>query len=160
MKSLTLTVSQLNEYVRRSLAADPMLRNVCITGEISNFKRHVSGHWYFTLKDDLCRVSCVMFRTSAMRTSFRPKDGMMVIVAGRVSLYEATGAYQFYVDSMRPDGVGANRPTGPPPCCGVRDGRQPAVAGGVCGVEESMGRILALPRLAGIWICCSQYRYS
>ncbi|MBR2138787.1 MAG: exodeoxyribonuclease VII large subunit [Bacilli bacterium] len=71
MKSLTLTVSQLNEYVRRSLASDPMLRGVCLTGEISNFKRHVTGHWYFTLKDEEAAINCAMFRQSAMSVRFR-----------------------------------------------------------------------------------------
>lgn len=103
---MILEVSQLNQYVKRTIESDPVLRSVRLRGEISNFRPNSSGHWYFTLKDDQCRVSCVMFRSSALRTSFRPKDGMAVIVAGRVSLYEATGAYQFYVDSMRPDGVG------------------------------------------------------
>lgn len=103
---MILEVSQLNQYVKRTIESDPVLRSVRLRGEISNFRPNSSGHWYFTLKDDQCRVSCVMFRSSAMRTSFRPRDGMAVIVSGRVSLYEATGAYQFYADSMRPDGVG------------------------------------------------------
>ena len=106
MKSLTLTVSQLNEYVRRSLAADPMLRNVCITGEISNFKRHVSGHWYFTLKDEEAAVNCAMFRQSAVSVRFRPENGQRVRVIGSVGLYAKTGSYQFYADLMEPDGVG------------------------------------------------------
>ena len=100
-------VSTLNEYVHRSLDADPMLRSVRLRGEISNFRPTSSGHWYFTLKDDRSRISCVMFRSSAVRMSFLPSDGMAVILAGRVSLYEATGAYQFYADSMRPEGVGS-----------------------------------------------------
>jgi len=107
MSEWILDVSTLNAYVKRSMEADPMLRSIRLRGEISNFRPNASGHWYFTLKDSQSRISCVMFRTSAMRTSFRPADGMSVILAGRVSLYEATGAYQFYADSMRPDGVGA-----------------------------------------------------
>lgn len=106
MPDWILDVSTLNAYVKRSMEADPMLRSVRLRGEISNFRPNASGHWYFTLKDSQSRISCVMFRTSALRTSFRPADGMSVILAGRVSLYEATGAYQFYADSMRPDGVG------------------------------------------------------
>ena len=107
MPDWILDVSTLNEYVHRSLDADPVLQSLRLRGEISNFKPTSAGHWYFTIKDYRSRVSCVMFRSSAMRTSFRPQDGMAVILAGRVSLYEATGAYQFYADSMRPEGVGS-----------------------------------------------------
>lgn len=107
MPDWILDVSTLNEYVHRSLEADPMLRGLRLRGEISNFRPTSSGHWYFTLKDDRSRIGCVMFRSSAARVTFRPQDGMAVILAGRVSLYEATGAYQFYADSMRPEGVGS-----------------------------------------------------
>lgn len=106
MSEWILDVSALNEYVRRSMEADPMLRGLRIRGEISNFRPTSAGHWYFTLKDDRSRIQCVMFRSDAVRVSFRPRDGMAVILAGRVSLYEATGAYQFYADNMRPEGVG------------------------------------------------------
>ena len=75
MKGLTLSVSQLNDYVRRSLASDPLLRGLCVTGEISNLKRHVSGHWYFTLKDEEAAINCAMFRQSAMSLRFRPENG-------------------------------------------------------------------------------------
>lgn len=102
-----LSVSDLNEYVRRSLAADPMLQGLRLRGEISNFKRHTSGHWYFTLKDDQSRINCVMFRQYNMGVSLRPVDGMAVIVSGSVSLYVQGGAYQLYVQAMRPDGMGA-----------------------------------------------------
>ncbi|MGN0747521.1 MAG: exodeoxyribonuclease VII large subunit [Aristaeellaceae bacterium] len=106
MPDWILQVSDLNEYVRRSLAADPMLRSLRIRGEISNFKAHSSGHWYFTLKDDQARIACVMFRQNAMRMSLRPRDGMVVVLSGSVSLYTASGTYQFYAENMRPDGVG------------------------------------------------------
>lgn len=106
MPEWILEVSDLNEYVRRTLAADPTLRSVRLRGEISNFKRHSSGHWYFTLKDATCRISAVMFRQNAMRMSIRPMDGMRVIVSGQVSLYAESGMYQIYCDNMRPDGVG------------------------------------------------------
>lgn len=106
MPEWIIEVSDLNEYVRRTLAADPTLRSVRLRGEISNFKRHSSGHWYFTLKDDRCRISAVMFRQNAMRQSIRPMDGMSVIVSGQVSLYAESGAYQIYCENMRPDGVG------------------------------------------------------
>lgn len=101
-----LEVTDLNEYVRRSLAADPMLRSLRLRGEISNFKRHTTGHWYFTLKDEHSRINCVMFRQNAMRMSLRPVDGMRVILSGSVSLYAEGGAYQFYAEAIRPDGLG------------------------------------------------------
>lgn len=106
MPEWIIEVSDLNEYVRRTLAADPTLRSVRLRGEISNFKRHSSGHWYFTLKDDRCRISAVMFRQNAMRQSIRPTDGMSVVVSGQVSLYAESGTYQIYCENMRPDGVG------------------------------------------------------
>ena len=106
MPEWILEVSDLNEYVRAMLNADPALRSVRLRGEISNFKRHSSGHWYFTLKDERCRISAVMFRQNAMRMSVRPMDGMRVIVSGQVSLYPESGTYQVYCDNMRPDGVG------------------------------------------------------
>lgn len=106
MPEWILEVSDLNEYVRAMLNADPALRSIRLRGEISNFKRHSSGHWYFTLKDDRCRISAVMFRQNAMRMSIRPMDGMSVIVSGQVSLYPESGTYQVYCDNMRPDGVG------------------------------------------------------
>ena len=106
MPEWILEVSDLNEYVRAMLNADPALRSVRLRGEISNFKRHSSGHWYFTLKDERCRISAVMFRQNAMRQSIRPMDGMRVIVSGQVSLYPESGTYQLYCENMRPDGVG------------------------------------------------------
>ena len=102
----TLSVSDLNEYVRRSLASDPMLRSVKLRGEISGLKRHSSGHMYFTLKDENSRIAAVMFRQQVMTLDFRPADGQQVIATGSVSLYAAAGQYQFYADSMQPDGQG------------------------------------------------------
>lgn len=106
MRGMTLSVTQLNEYVRRALASDPMLHNLCITGELSNLKRHSSGHWYFTLKDDEAAVNCAMFRQSALGLRFRPENGQRVRLFGSVGLYTKTGSYQFYVDAMEPDGLG------------------------------------------------------
>ena len=105
--SWSLSVSDLNEYVRRSLAGDPMLKDLRLRGEISNFKRHVSGHLYFSLKDEQARIQCVMFRQDAMRLTFTPADGMKVELWGSVSLYTASGSYQFYASGMSPDGLGA-----------------------------------------------------
>ena len=106
VKNLTLTVSQLNEYVRRTFASDPLLHGICLTGELSNLKRHVSGHWYFTLKDEEAAINCAMFRQSAYALHFRPENGQRVRLFGSVGLYAKTGSYQFYVDAMEPDGVG------------------------------------------------------
>ncbi len=102
----TLTVEELNEYVRKSLAGDPMLRGIRLRGELSNFKRHVSGHWYFTLKDSQSAISCVMFRSAAAGVRFSPQDGRQVVLSGSVGLYAKTGSYQFYAEGMEPDGVG------------------------------------------------------
>jgi len=107
MQARALSVSDLNEYVRRSLAADPMLQDMTIRGEVSNFKRHSSGHLYFSLKDESSRVACVMFRQYAQMLRFYPQDGMMVLLSGSVGLYTASGSYQFYGQAMQKDGVGA-----------------------------------------------------
>lgn len=101
-----LTVSQLNEYVRRSLATDPMLKGVRLRGEISNFKRHGAGHLYFSLKDEEARIACVMFRSAASGLSITLRDGMRVVASGSAALYAAAGQYQFYVDSLKDDGIG------------------------------------------------------
>ena len=102
----TLSVSQLNEYVRRLLAGDPMLRSLRVEGEISGFKRYTSGHLYFTLKDETASVSCVMFRTAAESLDFRPQDGQRVTISGSASLYPQRGQYQLYVERMQREGVG------------------------------------------------------
>lgn len=106
--TLVLSVSQLNRYIKMNFDADENLANVFISGEISNFTNHYrTGHLYFTLKDDSAAVRAVMFNSSAKRLKFMPEDGMKVIARGRVSVYEASGQYQLYVDDMQPDGVGA-----------------------------------------------------
>ncbi len=104
--SWTLSVTELNEYVRRSLSGDPMLRDISLKGEISNFKRHVTGHLYFSLKDDQARINCVMFRQDAVSLTFAPRDGARVTLEGSVSLYTAAGSYQFYARRMTEDGLG------------------------------------------------------
>lgn len=106
MEESTLTVSALNEYVRRSLAADPMLRFVRLRGEVSNFKQHFSGHWYFSLKDEGARIACVMFRQHNLNVRFVPAEGMRVVLSGAVGLYTASGSYQFYAEGMQKDGTG------------------------------------------------------
>ena len=106
MQGVTLTVSELNDYVRRSLASDPILHNITISGEVSNFKVYSSGHWYFTLKDDLSRIDCAMFRQHNFNVRFLPRDGMKVLVKGSAGLYVQSGKYQFYAESMQQSGLG------------------------------------------------------
>lgn len=101
-----LTVSELNEYVRRLLAGDGLLRNVEVTGEISGYKHHISGHRYFSLKDAGARVQCVMFRQNAMGLNFKPEDGQRVTLRASASLFPRDGSYQLYVNEMRKSGVG------------------------------------------------------
>ncbi len=102
----TLSVSELNDYVRRAIASDPSLRFLSIRGEISDFKKYSSGHWYFTLKDETSMIQCVCFRQYNMRLDFRPENGMKVVLTGAVGLYAERGQYQFYAESMTRDGVG------------------------------------------------------
>lgn len=102
----TLSVSELNDYVRRALASDPALRFVSLRGEISDFKRYASGHWYFTLKDEQSRIQCVCYRQYAMNIRFQPENGMKVIVNGGVGLYTVSGSYQFYAENITLDGMG------------------------------------------------------
>ena len=101
-----LTVTELTAHIRRLFEEDPLLTRIRVRGEISNFRRHQSGHCYFTLKDQGAAVRCVMFRSRAASLRFEPADGALVRVAGRVSIYDRDGTYQLYVDSMAADGVG------------------------------------------------------
>lgn len=102
-----LSVSQLNEYVKRVIDADSFLSNVYVKGEISNFTNHRTGHLYFTLKDEGSLVKSVMFASSASRLRFMPENGMKVIVHGRIAAFTRDGTYNLYCDRMEPDGVGA-----------------------------------------------------
>ena len=105
---LTVTVSQLNTYLRSNMEEDPLLSQIFVVGEISNFTNHYkSGHLYFSLKDDRAVVKAVMFAQHARRLRFVPENGMKVLVRGRVSIYEAGGQYQIYAEDMQPDGLGA-----------------------------------------------------
>ena len=107
-KPSVITVTQLNFYVKSLLDNDPHLANVFVTGEISNLTNHYSsGHIYFSLKDKNSVIRAVMFAGNARNLKFRPEEGMKIIARGRVSLYEPTGGYQFYVEDMQPDGIGA-----------------------------------------------------
>ncbi|ABO35158.1 Exodeoxyribonuclease VII large subunit [Methanococcus maripaludis C5] len=104
--SNTLTVSELNNYVKSTLEEDYLLKRASIKGEISNCTLHKSGHVYFTLKDENSSIDCVMFKPYAKNLNFSPTEGMGVILKGKVSLYAKTGKYQFYCNSMEKDGIG------------------------------------------------------
>lgn len=106
MQENALSVTALNEYVRRSLAGDPMLQGIALRGEISNFRPYASGHWYFSVKDEESRIACVMFRQHNLYLGFMPSDGMKVVLIGSVGLYTASGSYQFCAEAMLQDGVG------------------------------------------------------
>ena len=106
MNDKYLTVTQINRYIKYRLDTDDNLKTVYLTGEISNFKNHTSGHFYFTLKDETSRILAVMFRNNASRIKFVPRDGSNVLVIGRISCYEANGNYQIYVEEMIEDGIG------------------------------------------------------
>lgn len=106
MAQNVLSITQLNEYIRGRMDADPLLTQVAVRGEISNYKLYPSGHHYFTLKDESSALKCVMFKGNAMRLRFRPESGMKVIAMGKVSVFPRDGAYQLYCTAMAMDGVG------------------------------------------------------
>lgn len=104
----TLTVSQVNTYIKALMDGSAPLKNIYVTGEISNFKYYYSsGHMYFTLKDENSQLKAVMFASYASRLRFEPENGLKVICRGRVSVYEKNGDYQLYAEDMQPDGLGA-----------------------------------------------------
>ena len=103
---MIFSVSELNEYVGALLSADPNLRDIRVSGEISGFKRHSSGHLYFSLKDPNAVVRCVMFRTYAQQLDFRPEDGLKVCIHGSAALYGKDGSFQLYVREMEASGAG------------------------------------------------------
>ena len=106
MEKKVYSVSQLNKYIKIIMDNDTFLNDINITGEITNFKAHYSGHLYFTLKDDTSTIKCVMFKGNAMYLKFKPGDGMKVVISGQVSVFERDGVYQIYCKSMIPEGVG------------------------------------------------------
>lgn len=106
MKYNPITVTDLNKYIKEKISDDEYLNSVLVKGEISNFKRHYTGHLYFTLKDENSLIKCVMFKNFAEKLNFSPKDGNKVIVFGTVSVYERDGVYQIYTKAMEEDGVG------------------------------------------------------
>lgn len=106
MKDNYITITQLSRYLKYKFDQDKNLNTVYLKGEISNFKAHTRGHYYFTLKDEGSRINAVMFSSSVSKLKFLPMDGMKVLVTGKVTVYEATGGYQIYVSDMLEDGVG------------------------------------------------------
>jgi len=103
-----LSVSEVNNIIKNLLDSNEILRQVYIRGEISNFKHHnMSGHMYFTLKDERAQISCVMFKNSNMLLPFLPENGMKVIAFGFISVFSRGGQYQLYVEDLQPDGIGA-----------------------------------------------------
>jgi exodeoxyribonuclease VII large subunit len=106
MERQTLSVTELNNYIKGLMDLDPMLAGVSVRGELSNYKVYPSGHHYFTLKDSESSLRCVMFKSSAMKLRFRPENGMGVTAAGRIAVYPRDGAYQLYCMSLMPEGMG------------------------------------------------------
>lgn len=101
-----LSISQINQFIKMVFDNNSYLQKVYLKGEISNFKRHTSGHLYLTLKDEEARISAIMFRSMAAKLNFVPEDGMNILVEGRISVYPAGGNYQIYIDKMEQDGLG------------------------------------------------------
>ena len=106
MNDKYLTVSAVTRYLKAKFDSDDNLHTVFLKGEISNFKAHTSGHFYFSLKDENSKINAIMFKSNASKVLFKPADGMKVLVTGRISVYEAMGSYQIYASEMLEDGVG------------------------------------------------------
>lgn len=106
MNDKYITVTQLTRYIKYKIDNDVNLNEVFLKGEISNFKAHSRGHFYFTLKDEGSRINAIMFASSTKKIKFTPQDGMKVLVTGKISVFEANGGYQIYVNDMLEDGVG------------------------------------------------------
>ena len=106
MELKPLKVSELNQYIKRIIISDPILYNISVEGEISNFKHHHNGHMYFTIKDEKSKVKCIMFSEDNNILDFVPKDGMNVYITGYVSVYDREGSYQLYIKKMRKKGLG------------------------------------------------------
>ena len=106
MNDKYLSVSVVNRYIKHIIDTDINLQQVFIRGEISNFKAHSSGHLYFSIKDETSKINAIMFSNNARKLNFTPIDGTKVLITGRISVYEATGNYQIYVEEMMEDGIG------------------------------------------------------
>ena len=106
MNDKYISVNQLTKYIKYKIDNDVNLNEVYLKGEISNFKAHSRGHYYFTIKDEKSRISAIMFASNTKSVKFEPVDGMKVLVKGRISVFETTGNYQIYVEEMLEDGIG------------------------------------------------------
>ncbi len=106
MDNKYLTVSAITRYLKVKFDMDDNLKHVFLKGEISNFKAHTSGHFYFSIKDENSKINAIMFKTNAQKVDFKPVEGTKVLITGRISIYEGAGNYQIYVDEMIEDGVG------------------------------------------------------
>lgn len=106
MEDKYLSVTALTRYIKYKLDNDKNLQEVYLKGEISNFKAHTRGHYYFTIKDETSRINAIMFSFNASKIKFLPEDGMKILVKGKISVFESTGNYQIYVEEMLEDGVG------------------------------------------------------
>lgn len=106
MKIKTLSVAEVNNYIKKVLDNDFILNNLSVRGEISNLKYHTSGHIYFSLKDEFSKINCIMFKSNAYNLDFILKEGMSIIVSGRASVYTASGSFQLYCDSIEQEGIG------------------------------------------------------
>lgn len=104
--NVILTVRDVNKYIKTLLDYDELLSNLRVEGEVSNYKRHSSGHLYFSIKDNSGKINCVMFKSDTYSLAFEPMDGMKVIIEGYVSVFERNGNYQLYVKSMKKKGIG------------------------------------------------------
>ena len=105
--SRVFSVYDVNRYIKGIFSTDMLLTDILVSGEISNYKYHYSGHMYFTLKDDQSLIKCVMFKSSAASLGFEPENGMKVIIKGYISVFERDGQYQLYAQKMQPDGLGS-----------------------------------------------------
>ncbi|MDY2685540.1 MAG: exodeoxyribonuclease VII large subunit [Selenomonadaceae bacterium] len=101
------SVSSLNAYIKGLFARETVLQHILVRGEVFNFKRYMSGHCYFTLKDAKSALKCVMFRSYASRLRFQPENGMQIVVEGRIAVYERDGVYQLYAENLQPEGAGS-----------------------------------------------------
>lgn len=101
------SVTEINEYIKWLIDGETQLQDVYVSGELSNFKKHTSGHCYFSMKDQASEIRCVMFSSNARKLAFKPENGMKILVHARVSVYPQGGSYQLYVDDMQPDGIGS-----------------------------------------------------
>ena len=100
------SVSEINKYIKMLFDGDELLNSISIRGEITNFKAHYTGHYYFTLKDESSTIKCVMFKGYAQFVKFKPADGMKVVINGQISAFERDGVYQIYCKAMKEDGIG------------------------------------------------------